>query len=283
MKSEGKWTLAALLIPVLQAASGTSWYWVLGAAAVCGLLCYGVKLDTGEEPEWVKAVQWLWSTWILAEMLFRAGSCWPGGEQTEHIPLLLLVLSGRMAIKGRKRNQQAAGALWWMLLLLLIPVGVAAVREIRPGNLRWQKQDPVLTAMLLLPAMNRKQGNGLWLPSLAASLAVCGVLGKAAAENPIYEMSRSMSLFGTVKRFESLAAVGMTLGYFLSLSYVMVNRGRTQKGILLMAAAAALWYVAGLRMTGEWLTAGTVGAEAILPMMSSLKRNVKNTGKGVDK
>ena len=131
MRNDGKWMLAALLIPVMQAASGTSWYWVLGISAVCGLLCYGVKLDIGEEPGWVKAVQWIWSTWILAEMLFRSGSCWPGGEQTTHIPLLLLILSGMMAIKGRERNQQAAGALWWMLLLLLIPVGLraAALRD----------------------------------------------------------------------------------------------------------------------------------------------------------
>lgn len=278
-EKKNRWILAALVIPVIQTASGTSWLWTAAALAVCRLLCWGVENYTGDAPGWLKHLQGLWSIGILAELISWAGHCWPGGENTVHIPVLLMLLALFMAGKGRERTRQGAGILWWLILALMLPTGIAGIREIRWETLRhplaWG--NPALPAILLLPGMTRGSGKHLWIPAMAASVIVQGVIWGIAGESPIYEMSRSLNLFGTVKRFESLTAIGMTLGYFLTMSYVLLGRGGKRPWI--PAAAAIGVYLTGAELTGVMLTVGTMVTEVVLPMATALKNNGKRNRK----
>ena len=194
-------------------------------------------------PRWVQAVQSLWSAFLLSQVLTWAGESWPGGENRIWIGLILLLLAWWFTRKGRETA--ASGVLGILELGLLAAVLLGSVREIKPENLLPARglPDGWLLAVLLLPGIGQKR-NGLW--ALPFSLVTAGV-GVCGA-NAFWQMSRCASGFGSVRRLESLAATGLTIGLFLTAAELLSRENNTDR--LWSAALTAGLFLSGFQLNG---------------------------------
>lgn len=270
-----------MAVPLLQAASGCSWVTVL----LTGLLCVGIlwgmeKLFQGRrKPVWLVLLQVVWATVVLSEIMHWSCDCWQGGREILAIPLVLIALALWLTEKGKEAEKRAASLLRYFLIGLLSFVLLSAGKEIKIGNLRpaWQLKDGSLITVLLLPALQpvtqRNTGKGKTLFfALLFSVVTTGVLSLQTAlqtNSPFYEMSRSLSFLGTVKRFESLTASAMTLGYFILFCFLLgtadLGRESWQKGKWWMAAAASCIYLFGRRLDSVWMAVICVLLWVLLP------------------
>ena len=206
------------------------------------------------------------------------GLCWPQ-EEKGHIALILLALAAWTAAEGREKA--VAGALNHLIRVLTAVVFLAGFREIQWKNLspHWLPPEPALAAVLLVPALSRSTCKSAWILAVAYSVFTQGILSAEVAARvpaPFWELGRSMSLFGTTERFESVIAVAMTLGYYSFLSRLLAQ-GR------FLWVPAAILYLAGTRVDGAAVTVTALGFWVMLPLLEALKRNLKNMKKAVDK
>ena len=284
-RNEGT-SLGAMAVPLLQAASGCSWLTVLLTGGLCTGILWGIeKLSSGRaKPKWIALLQMLWAMITLSETMHWSRSCWQGTEAVWAVPLVLIILAAWVTGKGKEISDRAASLLRYFLIGLLGIVLLSAVKEIRLENLRpgWQLKDGSLITVFFLLALspesekNDEKGKTL-LCALLFSAVTTGVLSLRTSREtamPFYEMSRSLSFSGTVKRFESLASSAMTMGYFLLYCYLLNvyrEEGRTGRNIKWgMAAAASCLYVSGLRINSIWLAVAGVIVAAVLPTIGSL-------------
>ena len=125
-----------------------------------------------------------------------------------------------------------------------------------------------LLVVLLLPEAGQRQG---WLWALAFCLVTAGA--GWGGENAFLLLSRSASGIGSVRRLESLAAVGLALGFFLMMTQLL-SREHPGDRIWSAVLAAAL-FLGGFRING-WLAALCAAtAWYFLPAMCE-KRKIKD-------
>ena len=245
------WILASLAAPAAHVAAGMSWVNVLWVS----LLAYGLRGLAG------KGKKKTWEKWICTAVCILAagraltlmGSCWPKQKDIQWVMLILLGLSGLLAAKGKESAVQGAILLWWLTAFLLGSVLLSSVPEIGIKNLTnyYDRDNTVkLLTILLLPSLAERErktgGVSLVAMPLAFSICVQGVLsGAVAAESraPFYELSRSIRLYGVMDRMEALAWLGLMLGTFLYLSFLLVTAGEAadgQRGKRFLIGAAVL-------------------------------------------
>lgn len=257
------WLFAALT-PVLIQYTSCSWTWTLMAgilAAVAGWLSW--RFGRGSLVGSVVLLV------VVSSMMKDAAQCWPG-ENYPAVPLILLALAAWSAWKGPSAAARTACVLFWAVLLIYIVVFASGIQGVELGRLKARRPEPNWDLLLLflvpsssIPLLNKKGrwGIRLVLPMLfavAASIIVAGVLSPELArklEQPFYEMSRSLDLFGVAKRFEAVISAAMTVGWFclmsLSLSLIANGAKRCPKiAIAVAALAMAGWMLCDLHISG---------------------------------
>ena len=301
-RNKTAWFLTALAVPVMQAASGCSWL----TAAALGILCLGVcaGLEAMDVPEtkWLSAVQWIWMTVVLSAALEWALYCWLSDSPV--IPGTLLLLAAWTAAGGEEQSLRAGSLLRFFLIALLGAVLFSGVWDIRGENLRpnWRMDNADLVTVLLLPAAGvclggKGVGTKLFLLALAiaVSVVVTGVLSgpfAAGQASAFYELSKSVRLLGVAERFESLAAAGMTLGYYVFACWSLTLCGRLGKTVTgtetawpvwLTAAAAFAGFFLKWPKTGSFVPAGTVIMFVFAPLTAAMIGKWKKRKKNLKK
>lgn len=259
---------AAALAGLARTAAGTGWPGVLAVSAGAALL----RRLRGNAcvPRWLRAVQALFGAFVLCQVLTWAGTSWQGAGNGMWMGLILLGLALWLAQKGPEEVQAASGVLGLAETGLLAAVMLGSLRQIRPENLlpKGGVPDGWLLVVLLLPEAGQRQG---WLWALAFCLVTAGA--GWGGENAFLLLSRSASGIGSVRRLESLAAVGLALGFFLMMTQLL-SREHPGDRIWSAVLAAAL-FLGGFRING-WLAALCAAtAWYFLPAMCE-KRKIKD-------
>ena len=220
---------------------------------------------------WGKYAQGLWSIFVAAQVLAWTGSCWEG-VAAAWAPAVLLAVALRLAAKGPEALGNAAGVLGLLQLGLAGAVLLTAVGEIRLQNLTPGLIWPSgwLLVLLLLPEEGKRKSLAApW--AVLCSLVTVGVLGYAG-ENGFYEMSRSISFFGAVKRLEALAAVGLTAGFALLLAKLLELASAGVK-YWPGAVAAYILFQSGFQIPGRYAAGISVFLWCVLPAFLQDKNN----------
>ena len=98
-KNKRDWLLTALAVPVIQAASGSSWLTVFALGILCLGVCMGVEALGVPEVKWLRGIQWIWMTVILSTVLGWSVDCWPTDSPV--IPGTLLLLAAWTVSGGK--------------------------------------------------------------------------------------------------------------------------------------------------------------------------------------
>lgn len=294
------WLTAALLAPLLQTASGSSWLLTAGLASITLLICWGVgRTDCcSTKGTWLHAIQWLWISVVASQILHWIMFCWPDYDNYYVVPLILLALAAWSARNGTEVSSRVGCVLLWPLLIVFGVLLLAAGKEIKAEYLRPELMaDSNLITVLLIPAMGGylyrekkalKQFAGYSAIAVAVSIAVMGVLSATICGNvdsPIYELSRSLKLFGFAQRLESFAAAAMTLGYFLTISLLLGIQSSiaaqhatvgSRTGIAASAVLTGVLFLTGVIIDGRILALGSIVCWVALPSLLRLKSILKN-------
>lgn len=280
-----------MLAPIAQTAPGVTW----PAALVLGGVCLGASwciARYGSPPgPFVTVVQGLWSCVVAAMVLRWVDFYWPSSPTAHWVaPVLLLLLSAWAALR-EGRAQRAGCTLIWATGLLLGAVLLSGLPEISWEELKpsWKMSGAEIVPILLLPALLRGRGNPA-VPLLGFTAAACivtaGVLSypvAAAAQAPIYELSRNLSLFGTAQRFESLAAMAMTLGFFTVLSFLLTAsniENKRKASVFLRTLVTAAIFLLDAVPDSRVTAIGSLVTYLALPALESLKNFCRKKGKG---
>ncbi len=280
----GLWVGAAMIAPVLHTAAGCTWPAVLLVSAVCLLICLGMNGWSEDSTGVFRLVQRIWACVVLARMMQWTELLWPDHPNTEAAPLILLLLAAWLASRGEVQAGRIGCVLFWPVLILLGAVILSGLREVRLDDLRptIEMADAGLVTVLLLPmaTIGRKERQGRVLTTVAAagiliSAASAGILSPAVSTSiaaPVWELGRSIQIFGVVERFESVVAAAMTLGYFAAFTWLLPKeKGWTWGG----AAIAALLYSMGWIPDSRVLALGSILIWVVLIALNKLKRILK--------
>lgn len=274
---------------LIQTASGENWVDVVLMAALAWVL---LRLPRAQRiPRWVELLQILWSGVLTGQVLCWFSGCWPGFPLWACLGLVVLALW--QTAKGSKAVAAAASVLGLFQLALIAGVLLAGVHSVRVPNLfpRYPHFPGWLLTALLLPALGGKEkGNALWpcVWALVICLVTGGVVPAGATQssvNAFWEMSRSLSVFGKIRRLESLTAVGLSLGFFLLLCFLLGGGKKESKVEKVLPAALGL-SLFGMNLTvgGNMAAAVSVVLWILLPMLAgfSLQKRTKTEENGKD-
>lgn len=259
-KQRAAWIALASVGILGRFAGGTDWLTALalGIAWVVLFLLLDGRVTENENKNSITAVQTVWNTVLLSQVMHWSSGCWPAGEATMFLPITLAVLA---AASARRNAAGTVSVLFWMAAALIVPVMLSAVKELEPAWLIPEQQrgriqlaagyGTLLTASLL--PKKEKTGAG-WLAGIAMMGALIagltdGVLSPqmtTGKEETFYAMSRSLNLFGTVKRFESLVSTAMTLGWFALMSMLLAPMSENR--VIVSIAAAICLYIINIRL-----------------------------------
>lgn len=285
--------------PLSQTAAGNSWISVALVGGISLAVCWGAEwIGAKAMPgRWLCAVQWFWLSLIIAEMLHWTMLCWPDYESYHAVPITLLLLAAWASAKGKTQIARAGNVLLWFLIFLFGAVLLPGVKEVKAENLypAWYMRDAHLVTVLLIPAigmgMSEKKKIGtkgkILTTAVVFATVTTGVLSLETARNtaaPFYELSRSLRLLGIAERFESLVAAGMTMGYFVLLSYLlstsantteMLKEGKGSWGVWSSAVFSGLFFLSGFRLDSTVLALGTILTWVVLPVLNCAQKNLQ--------
>lgn len=283
--------MAAMAAPLAKAASGCSWPAVLAMGGVTLLVGWWLARYRAAQKPWLDILQGLWASVIVSEMLYWCGACWPSHSNGKAAALILLGLSVWSACREKQRAARVGCVLIWPVGLLLGTILLSVIPEVKWQNLypAWQVPDASLVTILLLTTLYAGEGKGasagvcagFLCLALMTALTTTGVLPpyvSGTTEAGVYELSRSISS----GRLESVAAVGMTIGYFGGISYLLsipeeaANRGRM---VLAYGALAGLFYIMNIRFDSRLIAVGSILLWVMIPAMFSLKNLFQKTPK----
>ncbi len=279
---------AALLAPLAQTAASCSWLTVALIGGVTLLCCWLLGKYAPRPGPILAALQGLWASLVLSELLHWSTYSWPGHEDDYTIALGILALALWATKGGSVRGARIACVLFWPVTLLLGSVLVSGLPDMSLSNLKpsWQLPDAWLIVVLLLPALLTQRGviigggrlAGLLFYGLCLATVTAGVLSVSVSADvsaPVYELSRSLSLWGIAERFESLIAVALTLGYFATLTFLLClpdGSGEMKSLRWCIAALAAMLYISGIRPDSRLVAVGCIALWFLAPLLASLKK-----------
>lgn len=282
----------AMTVPVVQAASKCSWAAALGIGAACLGICRGME-KIQPQGRRMRGLKWIWLILSGGSILRWIGYGWQSGSPV--IPGTILLLSAWTAAGGGNRSLAAGNVLRFWIAALLGTVLISGLWDIRGGNLKpdWAMSGGEIVTVLLLPAAIPMKGQGkragwyLLAAACAVSAVTVGVLTEDYAlrhESPFYELSRNVQLLGTAKRFESLGAAGLTLGYYVFFTRLLrgcadwgagLGIEEERKTVWLSAAGMGASYLLGSWKHPEILALGAAASCVGLPLLAYLGEKVR--------
>lgn len=299
-------TFGAFTVPAIAILPRTGWLWAgvasLGAAALLGaalLLCRKKETNpvlAGAQSRTGRMALWLTLAWnVLALGAAARWLCgiYPDGGAFPLIGLLLLLLAAYAAGKGVSAVARAGAICFFFFVILygvLFGVSLPQVRGqwLKPVTQpKWVLLPVALLPLCALYLTGYCRGRGkvsLWavggiLTAVLAGLVTAGCLSPeiaGAAPLGFYAMSKSLSLFGAMERFEAVVSAALTAGGFCLLALLcLVNaeilrvlrpgyeKWGTAGNFLLGGAAIALSGVCG----AGFLAAGTAIFWGVVPLL----------------
>lgn len=284
---------------------GGQWLGLAILAALCAALSATVQGLCPEQPHGpllLAAVQWLWLGVLLGSFAGQTANCWEGDQVFPLIPLVLLALSAFAAKNGAERASRVGGILIWLVGAFFAVALLAGIGGLKPRQVEMSLSfpNPGVVPVLLLPctaALLPRSGRShhilnsvsiallpvlftLWLQA-ALSPEIC-----AEAADQFYEYSKSISIFGTVERLESLVACGITASWVALFALLLsaagcqaerVNPGRGGAGVWGAAAVAAVWLLADVPLDGPTTAIISLLLWAVLPIVSTVLKKIKKS------
>lgn len=290
----GAWLFAALSGPVAQFAGGVSWQTALMTAAVClgvSFLAGNIYIRPGK---WLSLIECLWLVYTLASLGQWIGGSWKSGNVYPAIPLILLALGAAAAGKGVEVAARAGSAVFWLLALIysgMIAAGIGQV-DLRELAVFDGEPDSRLVTVLLIPALTvflaedeRKcpvgalAGIGAFAVLMSALITgTRSLLVAKESSMPLFDWAENLSLAGTLRRFESLVSVALTMGWFALLTMLLsvgghltecVKKGQYSAGVWTLAAASGIVMLIKVPILQEITTIGSVLMWIIVPCLES--------------
>lgn len=288
------WIIASAVAPCAMFAGGSAWIMVLFAALLCGSASAAVQWFCPAHPiraKWFALASWVWLGVFLGSVARYSANCWTDGQAYPAVPLVLLALACINSQNGGEKASKAGAVLVWLVVLGLGIVLGAGAKEMK---LQWLKPQSerlslMLIPLLLLPALStalptddRKctASASVWIGAAAVTVAFCVNAGlsenyASQTQNPLFEYCKSLSLFGTVERFESLIACAMTAGWFSFFSLILSVAGHTAekteekrgiRGVWACALIASAVMLTKRDISAEYLVLGSALFWVILPL-----------------
>lgn len=278
---------ASLSAPLALVCAAVSWPWVLLGAGLAGaiLLYYLyvyrrlpprigyaqlVRAAWGGGGPWILGLYWVWTTLSCGLIAAETVRAFPADDAFPLIPLVLLLLAALTAGRGAAAVCRFGATLFLTVAALTAGALGFGAREIQWAHLRpagAPGEAVAVLTVLLLPAAGGflrermapgRTGWGRWFAAaaglgVAVSLVCVGSLGLALArrsENAFWLMSRSLSIFGVMERFEAVISALLAISACCLLT------------LLLRVAATALQALrpAGKEQAAVWLTAAVAAA-----------------------
>lgn len=289
------WLCGGMMGPVAIAAARSAWIPAILAGLLCSVLCAVIHSFSNGEV-WQSRVFCILAALlqiVLAAVLAGwAGLCWSGSHAEKAVPLILLALAGISARNGGHQSVRVGAAIMPLCALVFGVVLAAGITNIRPERIPFTAAplEPWLPVAFLLPLsatlLPRDGAAGMTKMLLSLTFAagliavsVTGTLSMAVAlrqKAAFYEFSKTLSLFGFAERFESVAAVGVTLSVFAMLSMLLsgvghaaekVMPGKGRWGVAAGTAAAAGWILLEITVSGEAMGIVAVAIWGICPVI----------------
>ena len=253
------WLIASVTAPLAVFAGGSSWPVVLAAVLACGAANLAVVRYCKKRCEVnriISVIEWLWLCIYLGGIAAYSGNCWQEGSAYPVVPLVLVLLGCISAQSGGAQASKTGAVLLWLVVAVLGLVIGAGTKDIK---LEWLKPGTGLKSeeilLLLTPCvmvfMPVDKPRGvlralLWIGvvTVAASLWINGAMSQkiaAQVKDPLYEFSKSISLLGTVKRFEAVVSCGITAGRFCLFSLILSTAGHIAENVKADLGKKAVW------------------------------------------
>lgn len=248
-KALSAWVAAAMFGPVALVSAGSAWSAVLVTAIVCSSLCLVAFRFGGDfacRSRIINVLFMLWNVYAVAAVAALACQCWPG-KGSQIATALVLIALGAVSAYQSERSAAAVAA----TLCPLCAVIFAIVLSCGIGNVRWSRVEVsaipprgMLIFVFLLPiaamAIRRSAEPSTGALVLSSSFGVILsviVMGTVSLpvmltqDNAFFEFSKSLDLFGAVQRFESIAAVAVTMSIFTAISLLLSGVGSIAQGL----------------------------------------------------
>ena len=301
-RSGGMWLLSFCVTAGAALCGHMSWLSAL-AGGIGAILLYELrlKLPSGKTPAFIAIVQVLWLAAPLAVLAAVARALFPDASNGAYVPLVVLALAWLLARHPRDGVMACCVIVAYFLLAAVAVVCVFSL----PG-VQWRWLSPsfdwgeavialsvALGGMALLTAVpGIKPGRGWrWIAFLCPAAIAAVVAGNlsmplaARQAGAFYTLSRSISLFGVVERFEALVASCLTLG-LCSACALLLHAARQlipRKGRDGVTAFLCLAALAGsfLCLSPLVPAVGTAVVWVILPFIKNRKKMKKVVDKTV--
>ena len=286
------WLFAAITPPAIQLIGGASWLWTLAVTAGCLFACL-LCLGWGKQPRGriVSILYWLTTLCLMGTLAGETMNSWQTGAHVA-VPLVLLALAASSALKGPSAAARVGCVLFWFVLGIYLLVFGAGIREVRPMWLRpakgtepWLIIPLLLTPVGVIPLLKEKERRITGLPLigifvLLASVITLGVLSPMVAantDNAFYEMTRSLSILETARRFEAVISAAMTVGWFALMSLYLtlcghwaeeIKPGGRKTGIVLGAVVSGVLTLCDLHIDGRILAVWTTVFWVATPLIT---------------
>ncbi len=264
-KALAAWVATAMLGPAALVSARSSWICVLVATILCGILCVVIYNFSGGNV-WKNKVfcciAVIWCIYAAAIVSAQGSIVWPGRGAQVVVPLVLIVLAALSSCHGADRASSVAATICPLCIIIFAVVLACGV-----GNIQWQRVTASYTApngmllfVLLLPvvatAIPRCAGTKIAAPlfgvavfALVLSVAAIGTLSLPVAltrDDAFFEFSKSLDLFSTVQRFESITAVAVTLSVYAMVSLLFSGIYTMAQNVIPVGGKWAVLCAAGI-------------------------------------
>ena len=293
------WIFSGISAPLAHVAGQSSWLAVLIFGAVCSVASYCTLVRADKyayHAGWYSAVQTLWIAVVSGVVAQWSVQCWPTAHGFPMVGVTLLVLAVFTAWDGAERASRCTGVLFWLLALLYAVILAAGTQNLKMRYMAptIQSVAPLIVMLLLIPATasflpceKRASVVPLTVIALFGTVVALWTVGTLSPNvttrlpDPFYTFTRSLSLFGVAERFESLASVALTMGYFSLLTlmlccvYHLTDSVFPEKGKTGVTAAAGLTLVimiSGAKVPELILSLGSVLLWILLPIFLPRKQ-----------
>lgn len=297
-RSGGMWLLSFCVTAGAALCGHMSWLSAL-VGGIGAILLYELRLrvPAGRTLGLVAGLQVLWLAASLAVFASVARDLFPDAANGMYVPLVVLALSWLLA-----RHPRDGVLACCVIVAYFVLAAVAVVCVFSLPGLQWRWLSPsfdwmeavialsiALGGMALSSAVPGVKPGRLWrwiafLCPVAIAAVVAGNLSRPLAaqqDAAFYTLSRSISLFGVVERFEALVASCLTLGLCSACALLLhaarqliPKRGRD--GVTAFLCLAAL-LGSFLRLSLLIPAVGTVIVWVLLPFAKKSKKLEKSS------
>lgn len=268
----------AFTVPAIMLLPRAGWLWAGAACAVAAILFAWMAVlrrrcasdlaaitcfAWGGFGRILLALTLLWTLLLLGAAARTLCGAYPSGNSEPLVGLMLLLLASYAASKGSAVVARA-GAISFFFLIFIYGFVLAFsgaqmhTQWLRPATegLPWGLMTTVLSPVcgFYLCGRMRGKGNLRWwllggvLLAVGAALCTAGTLSPQIAREDsfaFYTMTKSISLFGTMERFEAVVSAAVTAGGFCLLSLLCLANERILEVLEIPFPAGVLNFIAG--------------------------------------